>query len=96
MYIQIHYLLLDFWRQCIYTVSEENGQVEVCVTLISYEGDISDETRVLCEVFHNTNPLNIPADAATASKSDHNILLFYVYKNGTRIYLFLEYCHFHS
>ena len=52
----------------MYTVSEGDGQVEVCVTLISYEGDISDETRVFVEVFHNSHPLNIPADAATASK----------------------------
>ena len=58
----------------MYTVSEDDGKVEVCVTLIKSEGHISDETRVLIEVFNNTYPLNIPADAATASKSNHNKL----------------------
>ena len=50
-----------------YTVIEGDGQVEVCVNLISPEGDIGDE-RVLVEVFNNTDPGSIPADAAAASK----------------------------
>ena len=50
-----------------YTVIEGDGQVEVCVNLTSPEGDIGDE-RILVEVFTNTDPGSIPADAAAASK----------------------------
>ena len=50
-----------------YTVIESDGQVEVCVHLISPEGDIGSE-RVLVSVFDNTGPGSIPADVATASK----------------------------
>ena len=50
-----------------YTVIEGDGQVEVCVNLTSPEGDIGDE-MVLVEVFTNTDPGSIPADAAAASK----------------------------
>ena len=50
-----------------YTVIEGDGQVEVCVNLTSPEGDIGDE-RVLVEVFDNTHPGSIPANAAAASK----------------------------
>ena len=50
-----------------YTVIEGDGQVEVCVNLTSPEGDIGDE-RVFVEVFTNTDPGSIPADAAAASK----------------------------
>ena len=50
-----------------YTVTEGDGQVEVCVNLTSPEGDIGDE-RVLVEVFTNTDPGSIPADAVAASK----------------------------
>ena len=60
----------------MYTVSEDDDQVEVCVTLNSSEGHITDETRVLVEVVNNTHPLNIPADAATASKLDNNKLIW--------------------
>ena len=55
----------------MYTTNEDDGQVEVCVTLVSYDNS-SDETKVLVEVVNNTHPLNIPADAATASKLDNN------------------------
>ena len=51
----------------MYTVTEGNGHVEVCVTLISPEGDIGDKT-VHVEVFNNTNPGNIPRNATAASK----------------------------
>ena len=46
---------------------ESDGQVEVCVHLISPEGDVGNE-RVLVSVFDNTGPGSIPADAAAASK----------------------------
>ena len=46
---------------------EGDGQVEVCVHLISPEGDIGNE-RVLVSVFDNTGPGSIPADAAAASE----------------------------
>ena len=55
--------------QTIYTITEgDNGQVsvEVCVTLISPEGDIDDE-RIFVEVFNKTNPQNIPSGSALAS-----------------------------
>ena len=51
----------------MYTVIESDGQVEVCVKLISPEGDIGNE-RVLVSVFDNTGPESIPADAVAASK----------------------------
>ena len=51
----------------MYTVSEGDGQVEVCVTLVSSEGDIGNES-VLVDVINNMDPLSIPADAAAASK----------------------------
>ena len=53
--------------ETIYTVSEGEGQVEVCVTLISSEGDVGDEV-VLVEVISNMDPYSIPADVAIASK----------------------------
>ena len=56
----------------MYTASEDDGQVEVCVSLVSYVENSSDETKVLVEVVNNTHPLNISADAATASKLDNN------------------------
>ena len=76
IYFNIHTesLFVVGFLEKMYTVSEDDGQVEVCVTLIKSEGHISNETEVLVEVFNNTNPLNIPADAALASKSDHNKL----------------------
>ena len=51
----------------MYTVIESDGQVEVCVKLISPEGDIGNES-VLVNVFDNTDSGSIPADAAAASK----------------------------
>ena len=54
--------------ETMYTVSEGDGQVEVCVTLVSSEGDIGNES-VLVDVINNMDPLSIPADAAAASKS---------------------------
>ena len=53
--------------ETMYTVIEGDGQVEVCVKLISPEGDIGDK-RVLASVFDNTGPGSIPADVAAASK----------------------------
>ena len=53
--------------ETMYTVSEGDGQVEVCVTLVSSEGDIGNES-VIVDVINNKNPLSIPADAAAASE----------------------------
>ena len=53
-----------------YTVIEgDNGYsyVDVCVTLISPEGNIGDE-RVRVEVFHDRDSNNIPIGLALASK----------------------------
>ena len=51
--------------ETMYTVSESDGQVEVCVTLVSSEGDIGNESVLV----HVINNMDIPADAAAASKS---------------------------
>ena len=50
------------FMKTIYTVTESESQVEVCVSLVSPEGDIGDKV-VLVEVFSN-----IADSAATASK----------------------------
>ena len=52
--------------ETMYTVIEGDGQVEVCVSLIS-EGDVGDE-MVLIEVNSNEDPGSIPTDVAPASK----------------------------
>ena len=55
--------------KAMYTVTEgDNGEVHanVCVTLISPEGDIGNE-RIFVEVFNETNPQNIPSGSALAS-----------------------------
>ena len=49
-----------------YTVIEDDGQVEVCVDLISEE-DVGDG-MVLIEVNSNEDPGSIPTDGAPASK----------------------------
>ena len=54
--------------ETMYTVIEGEGQVEVCVSLISPEGDAGDE-MILIEVKNNEDPMSIPADVAAASKS---------------------------
>ena len=48
----------------MYTVSEGDGQVEVCVTLISPEGDIGGEV-VLVEVFSNSGSILTGVTAAS-------------------------------
>ena len=55
------------FAETMYTVSEGNGQVEVCVNLTSPEEDIGDEV-VLVEVFSNTNPGSILTSSTLASK----------------------------
>ena len=62
--------------ETMYTVIEGDGQVEVCVNLISPEGNIGNEI-VLLEVINNTDPSSIPADVAAASKLVYYILLSY-------------------
>ena len=57
----------------MYTVSESDGQVEVCVSLVSPEGDIGSK-MVLVEVFNNINPESTTAGAAAASKLTHSKL----------------------
>ena len=56
--------------ETIYTVSERDGQVEVCVTLISSEGDIGNKV-VLVEVISKVDSHSIPVDAAAASKLEY-------------------------
>ena len=55
------------FAETMYTVSEGNGQVEVCVNLTSPDGDIGDEV-VLVEVFSNTNPESFLTGSTAASK----------------------------
>ena len=55
------------FAETMYTVSEGNGQVEVCVSLTSPDGDIGDEV-VLVEVFSSTNPGSILTSSTHASK----------------------------
>ena len=62
--------------ETMYTVIEGAGQVEVCVTLTSPEGDIGNE-RILLEVFNNADPFSIPADVAAASTLVLCVLLNY-------------------
>ena len=60
-------LYLVGFVETMYTVSEGDGQVEVCVTLLHSKGDISNKS-VLVDVINNMDSLSIQADVA-ASKS---------------------------
>ena len=55
------------FTEIVYTAFERDGWVEVCVNLTSLEGDRSD-TRIFLEVYNNTHPGTIPANATAASK----------------------------
>ena len=58
------------FMETVYRVSEGDGQVEVCITLISPEGDIGGK-RILVEVFNHVNPETIADGAPAASKLIH-------------------------
>ena len=50
-------------------MNEGDGQVEVCVSLISPEEDVSiGDESILLEVFTNTNPGSIPDGSTPASE----------------------------
>ena len=53
--------------QTIYTVTEDEGPVRVCVNLTKPEGDIEDE-MVFVESFNFSSSVYIPADATLASE----------------------------
>ena len=59
------------FMEIMYRVIEGDGQVEVCVGLISPQGDIGGK-MVLVEVFDNTNPESTNASGAVASKFAHS------------------------
>lgn len=52
----------------VYTVTEGESSVEVCVNLTRPNKDIGDEV-VYVEVYDNNSSIYIPADVALASKS---------------------------
>ena len=58
------------FMETAYRVSEGDGQVKVCIALISPEGDIGGK-RVLVEVFNHANPETIAAGTPAASKLIH-------------------------
>ena len=77
------------FAKTIYTISEGDGQVEVCVNLTSPDGDIGDEV-VLVEVFNNTNPGSILTSSTHASKlSSRKPCIVYV-STSTFYILFLQ------
>lgn len=52
--------------QTVYTVTESDGQVEVCVNLARPEVDILDET-LRVEVYRDDNSVYIPLNSTVAS-----------------------------
>ena len=63
-----------------YTISENVGDVEVCVNLTQPELDILSE-EVYVMVFNNDSSIYIPDHGVLASKSSYLIIIMITYPN---------------